>query len=104
MSRLHVCHILTIGCSVSKWRPKIQIAPNSIFGRKNSHEKIKNCFSKEIWLTEAEHKYNYIAEITFEKKLFRYDFRDKTMAPSFGLFILIISKNNAKYVQPLLKQ
>ena len=48
------------------------------FPAKNWKTAFPKEFFNKIWLIIEEHKYIYIAEIKFEKKLFRYDFRGKT--------------------------
>ena len=54
----------------------------SIFKNKIPAKNLKTAFLIEfldkIWLIEAEDKYKYIAEKKLKKKLFGYDFMDKT--------------------------
>ena len=46
------------------------------------HENWKTTFPKDFfhknWLIIADHRYKFISEIKFEKKLFRYGLRGKT--------------------------
>ena len=57
-----------IGCSITKWRPKNQFPSRDIkFLTKNGKTTFPKDFFLEIWLIIEDCKYNYTAEIKFEK-------------------------------------
>ena len=60
-----------IGYTITKWRPKKQFPSRDIkFPTKNGKTTFPKEFFLEIWLIIEDCKYNYTAEIKFEKKLF----------------------------------
>ena len=57
-----------IGYTITKWRPKNQIPSRDIkFPTKNGKTTFPKEFFLEIWLIIEDCKYNYTAEIKFEK-------------------------------------
>ena len=68
-----------MGCTFTKWRPKNQCPSHDIkFPTKNGKTTFPKEFFLEIWLIIEDCKYNYTAEIQFEKKLFGCAFMGKT--------------------------
>ena len=68
-----------IGYTITKWRPKKQFPSRDIkFLTKNGKPLSPKEFFFEIWLIIKDCKYNYTAEIKFEKKLFGGAFMGKT--------------------------
>ena len=70
-----------IGYTITKWRPKNQFPSISDkkFPTKNGKTTFPKEFFLEIWLLIEDCKYNYTAEIKFEKKkLFGCAFMEKT--------------------------
>ena len=64
--------------TVTKWRPKNQFPSRDIkFPTKNGKTIFPKEFFLEIWLIIQDCKYNYTAEIKFEKKLFGCTFMGK---------------------------
>ena len=60
---------LKIGYKITKWRPKKQFPSRDIkFPTKNGKTTFPKEFSLEIWLIIEYCKYNYTAEIKFERK------------------------------------
>ena len=58
---------LKIGFTITKWRPKKQFPFRDIFPTKNWKTTFLKEFFLEIWLIIEDCKYNYTAEIKFEK-------------------------------------
>ena len=57
-----------IGYTITKWRPKSQFPSRDIkFPTKNGKTTFPKEFFLEIWLIIVDCKYNYTAEIKFEK-------------------------------------
>ena len=57
-----------IGYTITKWRPKKQFLSRDIkFQTKNGKNTFPKEFLLEIWLIIVDCKYNYTAEIKFEK-------------------------------------
>ena len=57
-----------IGYTITKWRPKNQYPSRDIkFLTKNGETTFPKDFFLEIWLIIEDFKYNYTAEIKFEK-------------------------------------
>ena len=70
---------MKIGYTITKWRPKKQFPSCDIkFPTKNGKTTFPKEFFLEIWLILKDCKYNYTAEIKFEKKLFGCTFMGKT--------------------------
>ena len=68
-----------IGYTVTKWRPKNQFPSRDIkFPTQNGKTTFPKEFFLEIRLIIVNSKYNYTAEIKFEKKLFGCAFKGKT--------------------------
>ena len=66
---------LKIGYTITKWRPKNQFQSRDIkFPNKNGKTTFPKEFFLEIWLIIEDCKYNYTAEIKFEKKVIRWRF------------------------------
>ena len=64
-----------IGYTITKWRPKKQFPSRDIkFPTKNGKTTFPKEFFLEIWLIIEDCKYNYTAEIKFEKKVTRLRF------------------------------
>ena len=64
-----------IGYTITKWRPKNQFPSRDIkFPTKNGKTTFSKEFSLEIWLIIENCKYNYTAEIKFEKKVIQLCF------------------------------
>ena len=60
-----------IGYIITKWQPKKQLPSLDIkFQTKNGKTTFTKEFFLEIWLKIEDCKYNYTAEVKFEKKLF----------------------------------
>ena len=72
-----------IGYTITKWRPKNQFPSRHIkFPTKNWKTTFPEEFFLEIWLIIEDCKYNYTAEIKFEKKLFGCAFMGKQILNS----------------------
>ena len=64
-----------IGYTITKWRPKNQFPSRDIkFPSKNGKTTFPEEFFLEIWLIIEDCKYNYTAEMKFEKKVIRLRF------------------------------
>ena len=88
-----------IGYTITKWRPKNQYPSRDIkFSTKNGKTNFPKEFFHEIWLIIEDCKYNYTAEIKFEKKLFGCAFLGKQILNNALRMLIYANQQNLRMV------